>query len=74
MYLQSGGENYFKLGEDDFEENGFDCSLLYFSSSLFSLFVRLTNAEEPSAGVGGGAVRQRVETSPSNPCLADSFR
>lgn len=57
MYLQFGGENS-KLSKDDFEENAFDCSLLYFSSSLFSLFVSLTKAEEPSAGVGGGAVRQ----------------
>lgn len=36
----------------------FDCSLLYFSSSLSSLFVSLTNPEKPSARVGGGAVRQ----------------
>lgn len=62
MYLQFGGENYIKLGkgEDNFEDNMFDCSLLYFSSSLFSLFVSLTNTEKPSASVGGGAVRQRV--------------
>lgn len=38
MYFQFGGESYFKLGEgeDDFEDNMFDCSLLYFSSFLFS--------------------------------------
>lgn len=62
MYLHFGGENDFQLGEgeDDFEDNVFDCSLLYFSSSLFSLFVSLTNTEKPSASVGGGAVRQRV--------------
>lgn len=47
-------------GEGGFEDNVFDCSLLYFSSSLFSLFVSLTNTEKPSASVGGGAVRQRV--------------
>lgn len=62
MYLQFGAENDFKLGEgeDDFKDTVFGCSLLYFSSSLFSLFVSLTNTEKPSASVGGGAVRQRV--------------
>lgn len=48
----------FGEGADGFEDNVFDCSLLYFSSSLSSLFVSLTNPEKPSARVGGGAVRQ----------------
>lgn len=48
----------FGEGAGGFEDNVFDCSLLYFSSSLSSLFVSLTNPEKPSARVGGGAVRQ----------------
>lgn len=48
----------FGEGADSFEDNVFDCSLLYFSSSLSSLSVSLTNPEKPSARVGGGAVRQ----------------
>lgn len=55
LNLEGGG-----WGGDDFEDNVFDCSLLYSSSSLFSLFVSLTNREKPSASVGGSAVRQRV--------------
>lgn len=50
----------FGEGADGFEDNVFDCSLLYFSSSLSSLFVSLTSPEKPSARVGGGAVRQSL--------------
>lgn len=51
----------FGEGAGGFEDNVFDCSLLYFSSSLSSLFVSLTNPEKPSARVGGGAVRQSLD-------------
>lgn len=57
IILNLGGGDW--GGGDDFEDNVFDCSLLYSSSSLFSLFVSLTNGEKPSASIGGSAVRQR---------------